>query len=112
MNRFGPKELLTNRERVILELAGIERSKKLQEIRSEVGKCEECSEVEELQCHHIVHLEDGGHDDRDNIQVLCPECHIKKHPPPPAKTPQQRAVDRRNNRNNPPNYIGELVCCE
>jgi hypothetical protein len=48
----------------------------------QVGKCEECGEIENLQGHHIIEhsIAIELRDDCKNIQVLCFECHAKKHP--------------------------------
>jgi 5-methylcytosine-specific restriction protein A len=32
-----------------------------------------------LECHHIIHLADGGDDAIDNAVALCPNCHRKMH---------------------------------
>lgn len=32
-----------------------------------------------LQVHHIIEVTDGGGDDRDNLMLLCGECHAEVH---------------------------------
>ena len=38
-----------------------------------------CGEKVELQVDHIVPISRGGTDDMGNLQLLCYECHQKKH---------------------------------
>ena len=32
-----------------------------------------------LEAHHIIEVDNGGPDDRDNIQIVCKECHSGIH---------------------------------
>jgi endogenous inhibitor of DNA gyrase (YacG/DUF329 family) len=32
-----------------------------------------------FQAHHIIEVKNGGLDERDNIQIVCAECHAEKH---------------------------------
>ena len=32
-----------------------------------------------LEAHHIIEVENGGLDERDNIQIVCKECHSDIH---------------------------------
>lgn len=42
--------------------------------------CEMCGEADiPLQVDHIVPISKGGLDDISNMQLLCYECHVKKH---------------------------------
>lgn len=42
--------------------------------------CEECGQTDvPLQVDHIVPVSRGGEDTLDNMQLLCYECHMKKH---------------------------------
>lgn len=41
--------------------------------------CESCGEKVELQVDHIVPISRGGTYDMGNLQLLCYECHQKKH---------------------------------
>lgn len=41
--------------------------------------CESCGEEAKLQVDHIIPLSKGGTNDLDNLQLLCYECHLKKH---------------------------------
>ena len=46
------------------------------------GHCEECGrqfKKTKLQRHHIIPKSSGGDDMPWNIQLLCEECHDKKH---------------------------------
>lgn len=47
---------------------------------AEVGKCEECGSTEDLTVHHKVPLGEGGSNKRDNVEVLCRNCHSQYHP--------------------------------
>lgn len=42
------------------------------------GKCVKCGSTERLQIDHIVPVKNGGPDDRENLQVLCQPCNLKK----------------------------------
>jgi len=44
----------------------------------EVGECEECSSKENLTCHHIKY-KNLGKEEREDVEVLCEECHKDKH---------------------------------
>jgi 5-methylcytosine-specific restriction endonuclease McrA len=48
----------------------------------EVGKCQRCGSVEQLQGHHIKHYSThpGLRGDPVNIEVLCTNCHALEHP--------------------------------
>ena len=41
--------------------------------------CESCGEEVELQVDHIIPISRGGTNDLKNLQLLCYECHQKKH---------------------------------
>lgn len=45
------------------------------------GVCEKCGEKNYsiLQIHHIVQRKDGGSDELDNLELLCPNCHYSHH---------------------------------
>ena len=48
------------------------------------GKCEGCEkdlEVNDAKGHHIIRHADGGKTVKDNMAVLCPECHNDIHKP-------------------------------
>lgn len=32
-----------------------------------------------LEAHHIIEVQNGGADERDNIQIVCRECHSAVH---------------------------------
>ena len=44
-------------------------------------KCEMCSfnNVNILQVHHIIERSNGGSNDLENLQLLCPNCHCTIH---------------------------------
>ncbi len=50
--------------------------KKIEERKKQIGKCEICSNKENLEGHHIY----GFKNDVHSIEILCAECHAKKHP--------------------------------
>ena len=43
--------------------------------------CEHCSypNVDILTVHHKIRRCDGGNDDMDNLELLCPNCHAEIH---------------------------------
>lgn len=46
------------------------------------AKCERCDYSESsniLVLHHILHRKDGGSDDLENLEILCPNCHALEH---------------------------------
>lgn len=50
--------------------------------KKQIGKCEECESIDNLEGHHILCWADYP-DQRynpDNIQILCHICHALKHP--------------------------------
>lgn len=49
-------------------------------IINQVGRCEECLSVTDLQLHHKIPLGSGGSNKKENLQVLCRPCHKIKHP--------------------------------
>lgn len=49
-------------------------------IKDRGNKCEECPITDNLTVHHKVKLAHGGTNDPKNLQVLCLDCHRKKHP--------------------------------
>jgi len=42
-------------------------------------KCEKCGYVGYLELNHIIQVSDGGTNDDDNLEILCEDCHAKKH---------------------------------
>ncbi|GAB7057357.1 hypothetical protein JCM16163A_41060 [Paenibacillus sp. YK5] len=42
-------------------------------------KCSKCSSKQKLHVHHIVHREDGGSNEPDNLITLCDICHAEEH---------------------------------
>lgn len=46
--------------------------------RMEEGKCELCGSTDRLQCHH-KHYRTLGKEKRSDIQVVCYNCHCKRH---------------------------------
>jgi len=46
----------------------------------EVGHCENCKATDKkLTVHHIVPLGSGGSNERENLQILCEDCHKVHH---------------------------------
>lgn len=41
--------------------------------------CENCGGETELQVDHVIPISRGGTNEADNLQLLCYECHQKKH---------------------------------
>lgn len=43
--------------------------------------CEQCGydNINVLNVHHIVERRNGGSDDRSNLKLLCPNCHMTHH---------------------------------
>jgi len=54
-----------------------------EETKQEVGECQNCrksrSEVQ-LNVHHVVPVSRGGSHARENLCVLCSQCHAAAHP--------------------------------
>ena len=46
-------------------------------LKLEIGKCQECSSVENLLVHHID--TDRSNNDPSNLKVLCRRCHHRLH---------------------------------
>lgn len=44
-------------------------------------QCKTCGKRANLECHHIVHLQDGGSNDLSNLETICRACHIALHKP-------------------------------
>lgn len=59
-----------------------ESKKIIKKLILEVGKCEECGVLENLQGHHKIPYSENKElrEDINNIQVLCVLCHSNKHP--------------------------------
>jgi hypothetical protein len=43
------------------------------------AKCKRCGSTRELQFDHITPIEKGGQDALSNLQLLCRNCHLRKH---------------------------------
>lgn len=50
-------------------------------IKNRGGKCNRCGYdyIYILQIHHIIEKAKGGSDDENNLEILCPNCHILHH---------------------------------
>ncbi|MBW6398945.1 HNH endonuclease [Roseomonas sp. HJA6] len=84
--RLGGREQPGTRQTVVAQfernLAVAELAKRLAE-----GRCDLCREpapfsvsrVPYLECHHVVHLAQGGADTIENAVALCPNCHRRMH---------------------------------
>jgi hypothetical protein len=44
------------------------------------GKCGDCG-GRQLQLHHNEHRSQGGDDRPENLELICVDCHAKKHDP-------------------------------
>lgn len=44
-------------------------------------KCERCpySNIKILNVHHKIRRADGGTDELDNLELICPNCHAEEH---------------------------------
>ena len=42
-------------------------------------RCVRCGKAGALECHHRIHMDDGGSNDLDNLETLCRDCHIRHH---------------------------------
>lgn len=49
---------------------------KIERIKKEIGKCENCKSTQNLEGHHIK----GFKNDDNSIKILCSQCHAKEHP--------------------------------
>lgn len=56
-------------------------SKPLYKVLNDLTECEKCGEtdIEKLTRHHKILQSKGGSDFPENIQILCEDCHNKKH---------------------------------
>lgn len=54
---------------------------KIQLVEIRGPKCERCpyALVEILQVHHIIQRKDGGSDELENLELICPNCHAEEH---------------------------------
>jgi 5-methylcytosine-specific restriction endonuclease McrA len=45
------------------------------------SSCEKCKypNTKILEVHHIIRQCDGGSDELDNLQLICPNCHAEEH---------------------------------
>lgn len=50
-----------------------------EELRREIGCCEQCGATDGLEAHHIRKTREGGTHDRENLVVLCRRCHLQVH---------------------------------
>lgn len=51
-------------------------------IKKEIGKCQKCDSKENLQIHHKIKVSERPDlaSDPKNIEIICVQCHAKKHP--------------------------------
>ena len=58
----------------------------------DAGVCARCDEVSERwEAHHVVARADGGTDAPENLETLCPPCHLIEN----ARQARERATRRR-----------------
>lgn len=57
------------------------RALKIRLIELRGAKCERCpySKVKILHVHHKIRRADGGSNDIDNLELVCPNCHSEEH---------------------------------
>ncbi len=61
------------------------KAKKLQKkdretiIERDGGRCVKCGCGDDLHIHHIIHRENGGTNNPDNLITLCAACHAEEH---------------------------------
>jgi 5-methylcytosine-specific restriction endonuclease McrA len=48
-------------------------------IIADIDKCVKCGYNEVLERHHINPISKGGKNDKDNLVLLCPNCHTLLH---------------------------------
>ena len=68
--------------RIIRNIKAIKRLSKeeKEKIIQKVKKCEDCGRSENLTIHHKRKLSFGGTNNSNNLEVLCINCHRKRHP--------------------------------
>jgi 5-methylcytosine-specific restriction endonuclease McrA len=64
-------------------------------VAQEVGLvCQECgrqfSRIGQLQAHHINFARHGGRNVRENMELVCPECHKRIHNVYPCEAEKKR----------------------
>ena len=54
---------------------------KIELLKIREHKCNRCpyGRVEILQVHHIIERSKGGSDELNNLELLCPTCHVEHH---------------------------------
>ena len=60
-------------------MSNTERSQYRQKHNPKGMSCWICGSEENLQWHHIIPLSQGGKTERQNMLLLCGECHAKAH---------------------------------
>jgi 5-methylcytosine-specific restriction endonuclease McrA len=55
------------------------KSERKHKIISKIGRCEECGIANKLEIHHKKAIKDGGDNQKNNLAILCSDCHSKKH---------------------------------
>ena len=79
VNRTGMRYRLSSRPKK--DKADDSRTLKKRLIEERGPRCERCgySNVDILVVHHIIRRSDGGTNDPENLQVVCPNCHAEIH---------------------------------
>ena len=53
-------------------------AQKSKKIIESIGNCEKCNSHDNLQCHHLKY-QNIGNETKEDIKVLCENCHEKEH---------------------------------
>ena len=87
INGSGKKYCLSCRRIVEMERENVDRKNRgfsFQKIKkhivSETGSvCSKCGSLEKIEAHHINPIKNGGDNSRENLILLCHDCHKKEH---------------------------------
>lgn len=92
----------------------------IEDRKREVGACERCGSTDNLQGHHrLAHADyPEFREDKNNIEVLCADCHAEEHPElaPVIRVPRPPRVliacaECRTERSIQPHLVGKAKFC-